>query len=210
MYSAISKYLVSLLQKYNSDLKDEESREIAEYGIEISLSSIVKYVLILLIGMCVHSVFASIMFLITFNSMRKYIGGYHCKTYFRCNLTFCLIFFLVLFFSKISCCYTGVEMLIILLLWCGYGIWFLGPVQNSHKPISIEQKKRCHKIAKFLYIMISILIICLNNLSIYYARIVTFSLVSVVILLPPGKLLERREQYDQEGKNCQSNNCSDC
>lgn len=196
MYNWISRFLVSRLQEYNADLRDRETQEIAEYGIEISLSSIMNYVLILLIGMCVHSIFASFLFLFVFNGMRKYIGGYHCNTYLRCNMTFCLIFLLVLFFSRISTYNSDIRFLNVLLLWCGYGIWFLGPVQNSHKPITLEQKERCHKIAKFLYILVAIIILFLNIISAYHARIVAFSLVSVVILLPPGKILERREQYD--------------
>lgn len=196
MYNRVSKYIVSLLQKYNDDLGDKETQEVAVYGIEISLSSIVNYILILIVGMCVHSVFSAFLFLIVFNGMRKYIGGYHCSTYSKCNVTLCLIFALVQFFSKISMLYTDLGLLTILLLWCGYGIWFLGPVQNSHKPLTLEQKIRCHKIAKFLYIFISIMVPLINILDTYYARIVVFSLASVVILLPPGKILERREQYD--------------
>lgn len=193
MYRWISRIIVSKLSKYNADLSNVELKEIAEYGIEITLSSAVNYILISLIGMCFHTIISAILFLLSFCVIRKFIGGYHCTTYFRCNMTLCLIFLLVILFSSINVYFGDIKILVMFLLWCGYGLWYIGPVQNSNKPITIKQKERCHKLAMSIYVLTVILSVLISQKSIYYSGVVVFSLTSVVILLPIGKLSERRK-----------------
>ena len=89
-------------------------------------------------------------------------------------------------------------MFIMILLFCGYGIWYWGPVENIYKPISSEQQKRCHTIAKSVYIVDCLVaIVCYIWLP-YYGLVAMFTLLAVVILLPLGTVAERRRRYDAQ------------
>lgn len=192
------------MHQSNSELDDADLREISAYGIEISLSTVTNYILILMIGICLHSFFSVAVFAVIFNTFRKYMGGYHCTTYFRCNITFCSIFTLVLTLSRLLCGVLNISMVIMILLFCGYGIWYWGPVENTYKPISIEQQEHCHTIAKVIYAISSVgTVVCYIWLP-YYGLVAVFSLLAVIILLPLGTAAERRRCYETERKNCKS------
>ena len=51
MYHKIAGVIVTKLQNVNPELGKKESQEICAYGIEITLSTIVNYVLLIVIGM---------------------------------------------------------------------------------------------------------------------------------------------------------------
>lgn len=199
MYSKIASRVVNFMQQNNSELDDTDLKEISAYGIEISLSTVINYILILLIGICLHSFVSVLIFAIVFNTFRKYMGGYHCTTYFRCNITFCAIFMLVLALSRFLGGVMNISIVIMILLFCGYGIWYWGPVENIYKPISTEQQKHCHTIAKIIYVINSMgVIVCYIWLP-YYGLVAIFSLLAVIILLPLGTAAERRRRYESEG-----------
>lgn len=198
MYSKIALRVVNFMHQSNPELDNTDLREISAYGIEIGLSTAINYILILMIGIYLHSIFSVAIFAIVFNTFRKYMGGYHCTTYFRCNITFCTIFILVLTLSRLLCGVINISIVIMILLFCGYGIWYWGPVENIYKPISTEQQEHCHTIAKVIYVINSIgSIVCYIWLP-YYGLVAIFSLLAVILLLPLGTVAERRRHYESE------------
>ena len=196
MYEKIASKLVAALHKANHELDDSELQEISAYGFEISLSTFVNYLLILLIGLVAHRIMAVLVFSVIFNSLRKNVGGYHCRTYLRCNVTFCSIFGTILFLSNFLSSIANISLLIMLLLISGYGIWNWGPVENPFKPVSEAQKKHCHTIAKTIYALASVSVIVCYIWLPYYAWVATLSMLTVALLLPIGMVAERRRRYE--------------
>lgn len=201
MYHKIAKWMVEVMRRNNPALEDSDMREISAYGIEITLSTAVSYILIIAIGLLFRSPLSILIFALVFNIIRRYIGGYHCSTYLRCNLTFCTIFTLVLVLSKALSGIMSISIMILLLLVCGYGVWYWGPVENIYKPVTAEQQIRCHTIAKGIYFIDLFLAIGCYIWSPYYGLVAVFSLLAVVILLPLGTVAERRRRYEAEEKN---------
>ena len=148
MYHNVAWWIVKKLEHNNAELNKTESQEICAYGIEITLSTIVNYVLLFAIGLVFKSIISSVIFGIVFTTIRHYIGGYHCTTYLRCNLTFCGIFISVLLLGRILLNWVNISMLILILLLIGLGVWCLGPVENKYKPVTDDQLQQCHTIAK--------------------------------------------------------------
>lgn len=184
--------MVERIHRNNPDLDDKDAQEVCAYGIEITMSSIVNYLLLLMIGCFKHSLMPAVIFGVVFTIIRLYIGGYHCTSYLRCNLTFCMIFILVLVLGKLLVKWVDLSILLLLLLWCGLGLWFLGPVENANKPTTPEQQKRCHIIAMGIYVFDFILTVACYQWVPYYGIVSLLSLAAVVIMLPIGTLVERR------------------
>lgn len=187
------------MHRNNPKLDDQDAQDICAYGIEITLSSIINYLLLLMIGYLTQSIIPAVIFGVVFTIIRLYIGGYHCTSYLRCNLTFCLIYTLVLILGKLLLKWMDLSILLLLLLWCGLGIWFLGPVENANKPTTPEQRKRCHIIAILIYLFDFVLTVACYYWVPYYGIISLLSLAAVVILLPIGTLAERRRKSHEEG-----------
>ena len=192
MYHKIAWMIVTKLQKVNPESGEKESQEICAYGIEITLSTIANYVLLLIIGLVFKSIISAAIFGIVFTTIRHYIGGYHCTTYLRCNLTFCGIFSSVLFLGRILLNRINISVLILILLWSGLGVWYLGPVENKYKQVTEEQLQQCHTIAKYIYIFDFAISAFLYLWKPYYGIITALTLLSVVVLLPIGTIAERR------------------
>ncbi len=192
MYHSIALWIVKKLEHNNVELKKKGSQEICAYGIEITLSTIVNYVLLFVIGAVFKNIISSVIFGIVFTTIRHYIGGYHCTTYLRCNLTFCGIFTTVLLLGQILLNWVNISILILILLWSGLGVWYLGPVENKNKPVTSEQLQRCRIIAKYIYIFDFAISIFLYFCKPYYGIIMALTLLSVVVLLPIGTIAERR------------------
>lgn len=192
MYHSVAWWIVKKLEHNNVELKKKESQEICAYGIEITLSTIVNYVLLIVIGAVFKNIISSVIFGIVFSTIRHYIGGYHCTTYLRCNLTFCGIFTSVLLLGQILLSWINISILILILLWSGLGVWYLGPVENKYKPVTEKQLQQCHTIAKYIYIFDLAISVFLYLWKPYYGIITALTLLSVVVLLPIGIIAERR------------------
>ena len=91
-------YLVSQIVNFitEQDVISDESdvQDFYRYGIEISISSLLNIVLVVIAGILIHHIIESIVFLTLFILIRSFTGGYHADTYFRCNLLMCTTFIL--------------------------------------------------------------------------------------------------------------------
>ena len=74
-----------------------EMSEVYQYGIEITISSILNVLLIILFGLIIRDIISAIIFLACIIPLRQLCGGYHASTYFKCNAIFVLSFLSVYF-----------------------------------------------------------------------------------------------------------------
>ena len=80
---------------------DAEKREIYCYGLKLLLADIINFTIIIASGILLNRFLSSVVFLITFCSVRKYSGGFHAKTFWLCRLTMFLTFFSVICAAEI-------------------------------------------------------------------------------------------------------------
>ncbi len=90
MIIEISRVIVRFMSS-NADINNDMI-EVYRYGVEIKTSLIFNILLILLSGLIIDDFMCSIVFLMSFIPIRSYCGGYHARTYFRCNLVFAIAF----------------------------------------------------------------------------------------------------------------------
>lgn len=88
----ISNAIVNL---FASD-EEVERRDIYKYGINILLSDLSNLLVIIIPSLIMNRLLEGVVFLITFISIRRYCGGYHCSSCIRCNISFLCIFLLSL------------------------------------------------------------------------------------------------------------------
>lgn len=73
---------------YSMDVIDEEEKGKSRYGIEIIISTIIGFSVIIISGILLSKTNLAIAYLICIVPIRMYTGGYHAKTYFKCNVVF--------------------------------------------------------------------------------------------------------------------------
>lgn len=172
---------ISKLMEIPSEMKD-----VYQYGIEITISSIFNTILILLCSLALGDIWTGITYLFIFIFLRSFTGGYHATTYLRCNITMVVTFIITFVLYKvithfafpISVC----EAIALLNL---IPIVIFSPVPNKHKPLTDAQKKRSYNLSLIIASVLSLigLILYTLDLPIGAMIIITVTMVSVLIII---------------------------
>lgn len=165
---------------------DDETAEIYKYGIEITLSSIINLLLIIISSLLLGDLLGGLIFMLLFILLRSYTGGYHAETYLRCNTAF-VITFIITFISARLMNSVKLDIIFIsaLLILSYIPILILSPVKNRHKVLSEEKRKRSRIISAVVYFgsLVIAVLLCLNNIWYGYLLSTTDISVSVLILV---------------------------
>lgn len=65
---------------------NKEEQVVIQYGIEVILENVIKYLALLLLGILLHKTGETIIILISFALLRSQAGGYHAETNLGCML----------------------------------------------------------------------------------------------------------------------------
>lgn len=173
---------------------EDDMKDVHRYGIEITISSLLNIVLIILASLILSDVILGIIFLMVFISLRSFSGGYHANTYFLCNLTFTLTFLLAYAANRaiIDCIKPNIIILLAVIDLLSFIIVAVfSPVKNKHNSISKTHAKRCRIKAIVVYLLISIIsfIVYENNVKYGSFMIITLTAVAVMILI---EIIKRR------------------
>ena len=119
---------------------DEKTIAFYRYGIEITISSVLNVVLVLLLGVISKRFIFSCIYLAEFIIIRSFSGGLHAKTYVGCNAIMCAAFIILiiayeLFFKNGMLLYLVIMSIISLIIMAVYS-----PCDNPHKRIKPEKK----------------------------------------------------------------------
>ncbi len=161
----------------------EDDREYYQYGIEITVSSILNIVLIMLLGVVYHSIIESLMFLFTFITLRKFTGGFHADTYFKCNASFCVVYTLVIAAYRYIMFSHTVPVCLALLAFDLTVIMIFCPVENVNKPIPQERRPKLKILSAMLFVIYAAVGMFLITMKIKYGMLIIFTLTSVSVLI---------------------------
>lgn len=84
MITAAAKHIVDFIYSKNNLPSDE--RDIYVYGYEIIISTVITFALLAITGLLFGKFIEAVAFFCVFYFLRRRTGGYHAKTYFKCNL----------------------------------------------------------------------------------------------------------------------------
>lgn len=169
-----------------SKIITQEYYEIYVYGNELLLSFVFSTSIILLIGLLLKRVVQTILFLSIFILVRRYTGGYHANTYFKCKLATVTTYLSVLTLSE----YTSIKKIhILVLLVVGMAIIIsMGPIENPNKPILASQRIRNKITGLVLFSLILVFSGILQNRQSTFSNSIFYSLLSIIILMIIAKI----------------------
>lgn len=184
MICRISSKILTFISKYITITP--EMKDVYQYGIEITISSILNATLVLLCSLLLSDIFAGLTYLFIFVFLRSFTGGYHATTYFRCNLTIVITFLITFILYKIIT-YYEVPLFVCeaVALVNLIPIIIFSPVPNKHKSLTDAQKKRSYKLSLLIASVLSLIGLILFTLEITIGAmiIITVTMVSVLILV---------------------------
>lgn len=183
MINIISDKLVLYLEK-NNVLRKE--KDIYIHGARLIISSMIGTIILLIIGIITDSFIEAIIYEVIMSSSRSILGGYHCKSYLNCIVTYVGLYIV---------CFLGIKMInfeltsVILIGTIGLFITYLYcPIENINKPLSF-QKKNIFKKYSLIYVMIYVLLmIYMTYVDWIYINFLINTFIIINILTIGGKL----------------------
>lgn len=185
----------SLARLIFSEDVNEEKIELYSFAIYIVFSELLHIVTMLLIGLIFGLVAESIILYISFISIRKFAGGYHAKTPFRCylfSIVTIVISLLTLKFSFNSQIIGLNYMFISIALISLIVILFLSPLDNENKIINCKEKKVYKKISvvnSCVLFIISLFMLYSSN-SYGYSVILGICISAIVLIVRKAQIVK--------------------
>lgn len=179
----------------NAEL-DSELFEVYKYGAEITLSTLLNSILIIVASIVLSDMISGVVFLAVFILERSFVGGYHAKTYFMCNALFLLTYLSVYYLDLVAEAINNEDLysriLTVLILMGLIPIIAFAPVKNENKPLSEKHSRICRMIGITAYIIISISALAFHYSSNKYGSFIIMTLSSVSVMILIEKMNTRR------------------
>ena len=174
------------------------------YGIEITYSSIIGILTIVVLSLLLNSFCEGFVFLCVFVSTRQFTGGYHAETYLKCNISLSLSYVIVVLISKYTISVLSLPFCIAALLLELIAILVFCPIKNRYKPIkSKRQHMRCKAIGVAMFVLYALVGLYLLHENLVVGSVIQYTLHFIIVLCVIGYLKERgyKNEEDSEG-NC--------
>lgn len=182
---------------YENRIIDEEEVEICQYGFEISLSTIISFLVVMAIALFLKIPEIGLLYYAVFVALRQFTGGYHANTYLSCNLTFGILSLLVLESVKLLSVHYELyplETHLVLVVFSFLIILFLAPVENENKPLTEAIKKKNRIFSVVFSIILIVLSFVVRKCFFIFSVMIGFTLFLVAMLILYSKIKERSER----------------
>lgn len=189
----IAEVIVRFMTKYEVISTETDVLEFYTYGVEITVSSILNIVLVLLLGLILHDFTNAMIFLIVFIFVRSMTGGFHADTYFRCNLLMCVSFTLLSIMTAKLYSYMTILVAVVIYVLVIAAILGLCPVENVNKPIPKENRLGLKVKGIIVCTALTILSVWGIIYQITHATMVLLTMLWIAILVIAAKIKERRQ-----------------
>lgn len=186
MINKLSSLISSKFVEHN--IISKSVKDVYMYGIEITISSIIGFVITCLIGLLFRILMQTMLFYVIFILLRSMTGGYHAKTYLKCNFIFSIITLFIVTFSK-AAYEMQISFGILTLLFLpsiAIFIW-IAPVENVNKPIKAEKRvywKSISIVTSVLLYLLSLLLYKSQHTLEATVIVITIFSVSVLCMIP--------------------------
>lgn len=189
MFNYISNNIADYFVKHNA--VKEEDRDVIRYGVEISLSTLTSFILVLIIGFFTGCFLEGIVFLCMLMLVKKNTGGYHANSYLTCNLFTVSIFIINLllykafeFMPAVICFLVGTASCML--------IAFYAPCEHINHPLTPARKQKLKKISIFVSMLVLLFAFLLFILKFKIYIFIILVLTTICINLIVGLKAESR------------------
>ena len=163
----------------------EEDKDIYTYACEAIISTLANILAVLIIALILGRIVDSLIFITIFAFLRKFTGGHHANSHFKCILTLSIIVLSSLILSDLL---VNMQMVFFSLLFLAVissvGIFICAPVGHDNKPveaIKLEDLKKKGRRFTLLFAIICILVGYIVNLR--SGLVIAFAMLFVLISL---------------------------
>ena len=178
-----------------------EDKGVYQYGSELLISELMSTVVSLIIAICFGRVLETICYLIVFETIRVYSGGYHASSHRNCIITFNLIYIGILFLVEMIGVAQLSSWMFLGMLVGSVIIFVMAPVQDQNKPLSNEEVSKyrvsTRKRILFYGVLSSLLYFLTPRFtSVIFIHIAIFQ-ISILLIIGYYKNIKLKKRMDR-------------
>lgn len=166
------------------------------YGLNLLFDFLINEITIIIFGCLFHMFWECILFWIIYQGLRKYCGGFHFSTPYRCYMSvfiMCPLILCIIKYIEISAPLMWAITFIAVVI-----LSILAPVDAANKPLDNAEKRVFRKISLILILIFTVLYIAVAAIKLNTAvEIMSLSIMSVAVFSVIGKcqliILEHRK-----------------
>lgn len=171
----IQRVAYNITQKIFDNQYEISDFEVHQYGVEVIISTIINVIIILFIGLITDTLIESILYFILFGLIRKFCGGYHCQTYFKCISLHVLIYILFVALKDVIDFYNPIFIFL-----CILSIIMLSPINMRNNDYKTCQRYKLISIV-LMFIYLGIYYIIELSIILYVIYVVTLLMFHCII-----------------------------
>lgn len=188
---------------------EKEKKDNYLYGAEFLFMKVIGILIMAIIGILTHKEIETIVFYITFNSLRKYTNGYHSKNWILCIIESVISYLLIcLVLSKVLIYY--IYPLHFITFVSFFIIYVLSPVNSESIMLNESEIKEHKETIKYIILTDFIILAMLVNIKVKSELSIFFDLavlpdlllvlVGIIVNLKGGsdEKCERKCAYDSK------------
>lgn len=184
--------ILNFLTEQEAIGKADEVQDFYRYGIEITISSMLNIVLVLLMGALTGHLLESVIYLAVFIAVRVITGGYHADTYFRCNLLMCSTFIATAFLNDKVCGYVNIWVIAAFVVFEEIIAFVFCPVENKNKPIEKEKKPKFKAMGMIVFLLLDLFGGAIINRYQMVGSMILLTNLLIAVLIISAKIKEKR------------------
>lgn len=166
MISNLSERFVDIF--FSNQSITEEERELYIYGFYMMLSHLLYLVLVSAFGLLTGCALESIIFYVSFQSIRRSAGGYHASTEARCQIISTLSILVTVALINILRNFDYQILFLILTIFSAVLIWVLCPLDTTEKPLSKKETVYFRKKSRVILMVIFLVVVTSYFFNLYF------------------------------------------
>lgn len=159
----------------------EELVDVYIYGFELIFSFLISTLSIIAIGLIINQISPTLIFLTFFILIRRYTGGFHANTYLKCQI-YTISLYLFVIIASILTSVNNIVYLIFILAGLSI-IATIGPIDNPHKPLDEQEKRKHKKTGLLLFFSTGLIGYIFNYYHVIISNTIFFTLVVIITLM---------------------------
>lgn len=188
------------------DNSDDYPIEVYVYGIELTISSIIGATVLILVGLIFNFLTESIIYMVSLSVIRMFSGGYHAKSYFRCNMILVLSYLFSLIFYRFyinNLIHLNYITFYVLLIFSLLIFILFVPLKNKNKN-NIEENKTKFKIISIILMLAEITLAqIVYEFTDFYQVLIVYPTIFVIdISILAEIIIQKRSVYNEKNKKC--------
>lgn len=194
MFSKISNFMTDMIYDTLPGIEPER-REIIEYGVYMTVSEIVKIIVMIIVSAVIGIVPRVLCVIAVFGILRMLLGGIHAKSHWSCMISHAAIVFGVVALSFISHV-DRLYLMIPIVPFSYIAAYKYAPADLPQKPV--KSKKQRKQLRAGGYMLLAVLFTGAYFLDRIWSNIILFTCFSQSVLMTPLAYRLTKNKYGRE------------